>query len=139
MALCDQFFSSDLKQSFPRTSRLLKQNQFQAIFKLRPWVRTDHFVLYQRPTLENARFGIVLGKKFAQHAVTRNAIKRIAREFFRQHQLNYDGYDVLVRMQTRFPAKQFISAQSKFFKQQCYQEILQLFTLAQLKTKRIKN
>lgn len=64
---------------------------------MRPAYRTAHFVLYTRPAgLPNARLGIVVAKRFAPRAVTRNTIKRVARELFRQTELL--SLDCIVRL-----------------------------------------
>lgn len=52
---------------------------------MRPVHRTAHFVLYARSNeLAHARLGVVAAKRFAPRAVTRNTIKRVTRELFRQ-------------------------------------------------------
>ena len=59
--------------------------------------RTPHFVLYIRDNqLGNARLGVVAAKRFAPRAATRNAIKRVSRELFRQSVLPCK--DFLVRL-----------------------------------------
>jgi ribonuclease P protein component len=59
--------------------------------------RTAHFVLYARSNaLSHARLGIVAAKRFAPRAVTRNTIKRITRELFRQSVL--PPIDCIVRL-----------------------------------------
>lgn len=59
--------------------------------------RTAHFVLYARSNqLGHARLGIVAAKRFAPRAVTRNTIKRVARELFRQSAL--PAIDCIVRL-----------------------------------------
>ena len=59
--------------------------------------RTAHFVLYARSNqLECARLGIVAAKRFAPRAVTRNTIKRVTRELFRQSTL--PAIDCIVRL-----------------------------------------
>lgn len=59
--------------------------------------RTAHFVLYARSNqLSHARLGIVAAKRFAPRAVTRNTIKRVARELFRQSAL--PAIDCIVRL-----------------------------------------
>jgi len=40
--------------------------------------------------------GLAIAKKRAKHAVTRNRIKRIARESFRHHQQTLQGLDVVI-------------------------------------------
>jgi ribonuclease P protein component len=59
--------------------------------------RTAHFVLYIRSNqLAHARLGIVAAKRFAPRAVTRNTIKRVSRELFRQAAL--PAVDCIVRL-----------------------------------------
>jgi ribonuclease P protein component len=51
---------------------------------LRPTQKTAHFVLYTRQNdLPHARLGVVVAKRFAPRAATRNTIKRVTRELFR--------------------------------------------------------
>ncbi len=64
---------------------------------MRPVYRTAHFVLYARSNqLSHARLGIVAAKRFAPRAVTRNTIKRVTRELFRQAEL--PTIDCIVRL-----------------------------------------
>ncbi len=71
-------------EDYGRHRRIVKTDEFSSVFRLRPAFRTEHFALYQRPnTLGHPRLGIVVAKRLAQRAVTRNMIKRIAREVFR--------------------------------------------------------
>ncbi len=59
--------------------------------------RSAHFVLYIRTNqLPHARLGIVAAKRLAPRAVTRNTIKRVARELFRQSTL--PSIDCIVRL-----------------------------------------
>lgn len=59
--------------------------------------RSAHFVLYARVNqLTHARLGIVAAKRFAPRAVTRNTIKRVTRELFRQTSL--PAIDCIVRL-----------------------------------------
>jgi ribonuclease P protein component len=43
-----------------------------------------------------ARIGIIVGKRVAKLAVTRNQIKRVVRESFRLHQTKLQGFDIIV-------------------------------------------
>jgi ribonuclease P protein component len=64
---------------------------------LRPAQKTAHFVLYTRLNdLPHARLGVVVAKRFAPRAVTRNTIKRVTRELFRTTQL--PAIDCVVRL-----------------------------------------
>jgi ribonuclease P protein component len=82
---------------FARERRILKTDEFSSVFHLRPVQRSPHFVLYARKTgRPQARLGVVAAKRFAPRAVTRNTIKRVAREVFRQSSL--PAWDCIVRL-----------------------------------------
>ena len=84
-------------QSFPRERRIVKTDEFSSVFNLRPVYRTAHFVLYTRPNLlAQARLGVVAAKRLAPRAVTRNTVKRMTRELFRQSSM--PALDCIVRL-----------------------------------------
>ena len=69
---------------FARVRRIVKTDEFSSVFRLRPTQKSAHFVLYTRLNeLPHARLGVVVAKRFAPRAVTRNTIKRVTRELFR--------------------------------------------------------
>ena len=98
--------------AFPKAARLLKTDEFSSVFRLRPWRRSPHFVLYGKPTGNAARLGLVIGKKQAPRAVTRNLIKRLAREAFRLRREQLSGFDILVRLHAKIDRKTMPSASS---------------------------
>jgi ribonuclease P protein component len=82
---------------FARARRILKTDEFSSVFRLRPAQKSAHFVLYTRPSpLPHARLGIVVAKRFAPRAVTRNTIKRVTRELFRTNEIQ--SVDCIVRL-----------------------------------------
>ena len=82
---------------FARARRIVKTDEFSSVFRLRPAQKTPHFVLYARAsTLPHARLGVVVAKRFAPRAVTRNTIQRIVRELFRVSGL--PPLDLIVRL-----------------------------------------
>jgi ribonuclease P protein component len=82
---------------FARVRRIVKTDEFSSVFRLRPTQKSAHFVLYTRLSpLPHARLGVVVAKRFAPRAVTRNTIKRVTRELFRQSGL--PAIDCLVRL-----------------------------------------
>jgi ribonuclease P protein component len=86
-----------VSEDYSRARRIVKTDEFSSVFRLRPVQRTAHFVLYTRSNaLNNARLGIVVAKRFAPRAVTRNTIKRVTRELFRQSVL--PPIDCIVRL-----------------------------------------
>ncbi|HTR07718.1 MAG TPA: ribonuclease P protein component [Paraburkholderia sp.] len=109
--------------AFPKAARLLKTDEFSSVFRLRPWRRTEHFVVYGRPTGNAARLGLVIGKKFAPRAVTRNLVRRIAREAFRVRRAQFEGFDLLLRLHTKFDRKALPGASSPGLKALCRGEI----------------
>ncbi len=81
----------------PKTYRLKLKNDFDRIFKGGKFVSQKFFTLgFAKNTLLLSRFAIVVPKKIAKSAVTRNSIKRKAAEIIR---LNMDkiktGYDMV--------------------------------------------
>jgi ribonuclease P protein component len=89
--------SNKESHAFGRDRRIVKTDEFSSVFRLRPVQRTAHFVLYTRANnLAQPRLGVVAAKRFAPRAVTRNTIKRISRELFRQAAL--PALDYIVRL-----------------------------------------
>jgi ribonuclease P protein component len=116
--------------AFPKAARLLKTDEFSSVFRLRPWRRSAHFVVYGRPTGNEARLGLVIGKKYAARAATRNLVRRIAREAFRVRRAEFGGWDILLRLHTRFDKKALPSAASAPLKALCKSEIDDLLNRA---------
>jgi len=89
--------TGERSEDYDRRRRIVKTDEFSSVFRLRPAFRTDHFMLYVRPNnLANARLGVVVAKRLAPRAVTRNMIKRIARELFRKAGL--PATDCIIRL-----------------------------------------
>jgi len=82
---------------FARVRRIVKTDEFSSVFRLRPAQKSAHFVLYtRRNELPHARLGVVVAKRFAPRAATRNTIKRVTRELFRVSSL--PAIDCVVRL-----------------------------------------
>ena len=82
---------------FARVRRIVKTDEFSSVFRLRPTQKSAHFVLYTRLNeLPHARLGVVVAKRFAPRAATRNTIKRVSRELFRTTGL--PAIDCVVRL-----------------------------------------
>lgn len=89
--------TSASSHDFARVRRIVKTDEFSSVFRLRPAQKTAHFVLYVRPnSLPHARLGVVVAKRFAPRAVTRNTVKRACRELFRVSAL--PAMDLIVRL-----------------------------------------
>lgn len=88
--------------------------------------RSAHFVLYARSNdLPLARLGVVAAKRMAPRAVTRNMIKRITRESFRQTTL--PRVDCIVRLCRPVNSRSGPASNVKL-KTELRAELLQLFT-----------
>lgn len=72
--------------AFNKGKRLLTQSDYSRVFELAE-ARASHrhlLLLARGNEGVNHRLGLVIAKKHVRLAVTRNRIKRVAREFFRQ-------------------------------------------------------
>lgn len=49
-------------------------------------------------SLDYSRLGMIVPKKLLAKAVARNRVKRLLREWFRQHQENLAGLDIIARL-----------------------------------------
>ncbi len=96
--------------------------------------RSAHFVLYaRRNQLEHARLGIVAAKRYAPRAVTRNTIKRITRELFRQSAL--PAIDCIVRLSKPVNSKAEPATNARL-KSQLRSELAQLLRSPALREER---
>ncbi|MBO4789380.1 MAG: ribonuclease P protein component [Oxalobacter sp.] len=110
--------------AFPSGRRLRKTDDFSSVFRMRPCARTQHFVMYARPNrLNRARLGIVVAKRFAPRAVTRNTVKRLCREVFRQTVL--PSMDCLIRLSASV-CKRTQPATGSYLRQPLHKELIQL-------------
>jgi ribonuclease P protein component len=122
--------SRDRSQDFARDRRIVKTDEFSSVFRLRPVQRSAHFVLYTRiNNLPHARLGVVAAKRLAPRAVTRNAIKRVTRELFRQTPL--PALDCIVRLAKPVNTKK-APASTAALKAAMRRELQQLFQTQRL-------
>lgn len=78
---------SPTSQSLPRAARLDDAAAFRQVFDAndrRASVRCA-LVLSHPSTANHSRLGLVVAKKHVRHATQRNRVKRLVREYFRQH------------------------------------------------------
>lgn len=124
--------SGQRPEDYARFRRIVKTDEFSSVFRLKPAFRTKHFAMYARANdLGHARLGVVVAKRFAPRAVTRNMIKRLAREIFRKAALV--NQDCIIRLSAPIPGRDQ-SAASRQHKMALATELEQLMKSQRLRT-----
>jgi ribonuclease P protein component len=128
-------------------SHLLRLNgpaQFQAVMSAPPVGKTPHFALHTLalPCAGDAAalfaqsrcwLGLVVPKRWAKQAVTRNAVRRQVNALAQQQLRQAPGWPdaaVVVRLRSTFSREQFVSATSPKLKAAVRAELEQLFARA---------
>jgi ribonuclease P protein component len=92
---------------------LHRPTEFSAALSGRRVARGVYFVVTAKALISSeqpnaappiARLGLIMAKRFAQHASTRNALKRVVREAFRSCRLSLPAADYVVRLNKRIEA-----------------------------------
>ncbi|ARP97204.1 ribonuclease P protein component [Bordetella genomosp. 13] len=95
------------RATLPAEARLHRPSEFAAALKGRRVARGAFFVVSATPAAPTAeqtacaRLGLVIAKRYAPRAVTRNALKRVIREAFRARRLALPAQDYVVRLQSK--------------------------------------
>lgn len=88
---------------FGKKYRLLKTDEFSSVFALRCQKSLDRLQIFQvRNTLGFPRLGLIVAKKVAKRANRRNYMKRVLREWFRQHRHEMPAVDIIIRVRQPF-------------------------------------
>jgi ribonuclease P protein component len=82
------------------------------------------------PGIGSPGLALVVPKRMARRAVTRNLIKRQMREVVRRRQADWTGVHLLIRQRVAFDVRQFPSAASSALRTAVRGEIEQLFDRA---------
>lgn len=125
------------------TQRLRSRQQFQAAMAGAPVAKTPHFALHRAALdahvegkllfpVADAWLGVLLPKRWARRAVTRNAIRRQIYEVARHRAAPLPQAAWVVRLRSEFSRKQFVSATSDALKLAVRLELEQLMSRAQL-------
>ncbi|SPU48697.1 ribonuclease P [Bordetella trematum] len=97
--------SAMTRARFPAQARLHRPSEFAAALKGRRLARGAMFVVSAAAPADEtdptARLGLVIAKRFAPLATTRNAIKRVLREAFRHQRPGLPARDYVVRLHSR--------------------------------------
>ncbi len=91
-----------------KEAKLIKTDEFSSVFNFRKRIATEYLALhYQGNQLQRPRLGLVVGKKTAKLAVSRNYMRRVLRELFRLHQHEISAADIILRVQKKFDKRDF--------------------------------
>jgi len=100
---------------FSKQAKLLKTDEFSSVFNFRKRISAHYLVMHYQPnSQEQARLGLVVGKKTCKLAVDRNYMRRVLREFFRTQQHQISHVDVVVRVQKKFDRVNFSQIKQEF-------------------------
>jgi len=100
------------RATFPAAARLHRPTEYAAALSGRRVARGAYFIVTAHQTAATdqtpglaappqARLGLVMAKRHAQLASTRNALKRVVREAFRAQRLTLPAADYVVRLHRR--------------------------------------
>ena len=100
---------------FTKQAKLIKTDEFSSVFNFRKRISTQYLAIHYQPnTQQHARLGLVVGKKTAKLAVSRNYMRRVLREFFRVQQHEISHVDLVIRVQKKFGKVDFIQIKQEF-------------------------
>jgi ribonuclease P protein component len=85
-----------MNKAFPRNHRVNKASDFKPVLRFGKPLFSEHGKLICKKNNQNCpRFGIIVSKKAARQAVSRNRIKRVARDLFRHERVNLPNMDLV--------------------------------------------
>lgn len=95
-----------MRASFPPAARLHRPSEFASALKGKHLAKGELFVVStprgpRREEPSGARLGLVIAKRMAPLAVTRNTIKRVIRDAFRQRRHELPSRDLVFRLHKR--------------------------------------
>jgi len=91
-----------IDKSFPRSARLLTQDDYQHVFSHATRYTDKHITILARDNEGlGGRLGLAVSKKYARRAVDRSRLKRLIRESFRMYKQDYlSRLDLVVMVRT---------------------------------------
>lgn len=82
---------------FPRSHKLVTKADYKITLDKPFKISHKHLLILFKPNQSlHGRLGLMVGKRVANLAVTRNSIKRVIRESFRVKQKELNGFDIVV-------------------------------------------
>lgn len=99
----DQGLAAVSGLGFSKPKHLVKTDEISSVFSFNCRFSSEHFQVLVKPGDQNfARLAVIVSKKTARLAVSRNYIKRVSREIFRLQQHELSGLDIVVRARKSF-------------------------------------
>ncbi|AQS51559.1 ribonuclease P protein component [Paenalcaligenes hominis] len=96
-----------MRTDYPASARLHRPSEYASALKGRRIARGALFVVntprQSSASADSARLGLIIPKRLATRAVTRNTIKRVIREAFRLQRPLLPPNDFVVRLHTKVP------------------------------------
>lgn len=93
--------------TFPKSARLLRPSEFSTALRGKRIGRGAFFMLsryiHYSSSSSSVRLGLIIAKRNAQRASSRNAIKRVIRESFRAHRKQLPPGDYIIRLHQKIP------------------------------------
>jgi ribonuclease P protein component len=83
-------------ESFPKSIRIRKKEEFEEVLRKGKKVQGDFLVLYRLFYEDGPKFGFLIGKKI-DRAAQRNRIKRILREIVRKNQDKFSSGKIVIQ------------------------------------------
>ena len=100
---------------FTKQAKLLKTDEFSSVFNFRKRISAHYLAMHYQPNNhEKVRLGLVVGKKTAKLAVSRNYMRRVLRELFRLQQHQIAHVDLVIRVQKKFDKVNFSQIKQEF-------------------------
>lgn len=97
-----------MRATLPASARLHRPSEYAQALKGKRLARGALFVVSTPrvqpgaiPEHDTARLGLIIAKRFAKRAVTRNTVKRVIREAFRLRRSTLPAKDFVFRLQSR--------------------------------------
>jgi ribonuclease P protein component len=98
-----------------KQAKLIKTDDFSSVFNFSKRFSLKYLVMHYQPNnLQRVRLGLVVGKKTAKLAVSRNYMRRVLREFFRLNQHDICHVDLIIRVQKKFNKVDFFQIKQEF-------------------------
>ena len=98
-----------------KQAKMIKTDDFSSVFNFRKRFSLKSLVMHYQPnSFERVRLGLVVGKKTAKLAVSRNYMRRVLREFFRLNQHDICHVDLIIRVQKKFDKVDFLQIKQEF-------------------------